>query len=136
MLFLIDGNLNQSASYISHIVARIDQSSCALGEGFCLFWSRLSHGHPASKKRQREEHKYISGVFRFQFVFCSDFILLCYLTLMAGFVSRLFFLCVFLAVVWSSVLAGRSDVMELKDLDFDYTAAEQETMLVKFYAPW
>ncbi|TSK28277.1 Protein disulfide-isomerase A3 [Bagarius yarrelli] len=35
-----------------------------------------------------------------------------------------------------SVLAGRSDVMELNDSDFDYIAAEQETMLVKFYAPW
>ncbi|KAI5087374.1 protein disulfide-isomerase A3 precursor [Silurus meridionalis] len=44
--------------------------------------------------------------------------------------------CVLSAAGWSSVLAGRSDVMKLKDLDFDYIAAEQETMLVKFYAPW
>lgn len=55
---------------------------------------------------------------------------------MADFVSRPLFLCVLSAVVWSCVLAGRSDVMELKDLDFDYVAAELETMLVKFYAPW
>ncbi|XP_058260746.1 protein disulfide isomerase family A, member 8 [Hemibagrus wyckioides] len=56
---------------------------------------------------------------------------------MADFVSRFILLfCVLSAVVWSCVLAGRSDVMELKDLDFDYIAAEQETMLVKFYAPW
>lgn len=51
---------------------------------------------------------------------------------MADFVSRF----ILLFYVWSCVLAGRSDVMELKDLDFDYIAAEQETMLVKFYAPW
>ncbi|GAA6065494.1 protein disulfide isomerase family A, member 8, partial [Tachysurus ichikawai] len=55
---------------------------------------------------------------------------------MADFVSRILLFCVLSAVVWSSVLAGRSDVMELNDLDFDYIADEQETMLVKFYAPW
>lgn len=30
----------------------------------------------------------------------------------------------------------RTDVLELGDADFDYLAAEHETMLVKFYAPW
>ncbi|KAL6457538.1 hypothetical protein MHYP_G00345010 [Metynnis hypsauchen] len=29
-----------------------------------------------------------------------------------------------------------SDVVELRDADFDYAAAEHETLLVKFYAPW
>ncbi|KAL2080490.1 hypothetical protein ACEWY4_024283 [Coilia grayii] len=33
-------------------------------------------------------------------------------------------------------VAARSAVLELGDTDFDYLAAEHETMLVKFYAPW
>lgn len=33
-------------------------------------------------------------------------------------------------------VAARSAVLELGDVDFDYHAAEHETMLVKFYAPW
>lgn len=33
-------------------------------------------------------------------------------------------------------VAARSAVLELGDADFDYLAAEHETMLVKFYAPW
>lgn len=33
-------------------------------------------------------------------------------------------------------VAARSAVLELGDADFDYMAAEHETMLVKFYAPW
>ncbi|XP_028819306.1 protein disulfide-isomerase A3-like isoform X2 [Denticeps clupeoides] len=32
--------------------------------------------------------------------------------------------------------AARSAVLELTDADFDYMAAELETLLVKFYAPW
>ncbi|TRZ01353.1 hypothetical protein DNTS_033244 [Danionella cerebrum] len=40
-------------------------------------------------------------------------------------------------ILWTSSLArGRSDVLELKDADFDYLAPEHETLLVKFYAPW
>ncbi|KAG7457903.1 hypothetical protein MATL_G00232190 [Megalops atlanticus] len=31
---------------------------------------------------------------------------------------------------------ARSDVLELSDADFDYTAAEHDTMLVEFFAPW
>lgn len=31
---------------------------------------------------------------------------------------------------------GHPEVLELGDADFDYLAKEQETMLVKFYAPW
>ncbi|KAJ8273537.1 hypothetical protein GJAV_G00102730 [Gymnothorax javanicus] len=45
---------------------------------------------------------------------------------------------VLLSVIWlraAPSLAG-GDVLELSDSDFDYTAAEHETMLVKFYAPW
>ncbi|CAL8299492.1 unnamed protein product [Lota lota] len=30
----------------------------------------------------------------------------------------------------------KRDVLELGDADFDYLAAEHETMLVMFYAPW
>lgn len=131
--FLIDGELHQSASYISLIVAQINQSSCALEEVFCFGPASLMDTLP---QREREEHQYIPGVVHFQFVFCCDYMLLCYWALMDDSVSRLLLFCVFLAVVWSSVLAGRSDVTELKDLDFDYIAAEQETMLVKFYAPW
>ncbi|XP_029022462.1 protein disulfide isomerase family A, member 8 [Betta splendens] len=41
------------------------------------------------------------------------------------------FIPVFLATVYS-----RRDVLELGDADFDYLAAEHETMLLKFYAPW
>ncbi|XP_064201545.1 protein disulfide isomerase family A, member 7 [Anguilla rostrata] len=42
-----------------------------------------------------------------------------------------------LSVVWlgAASVAG-SDVLELSDSDFDYTAAEHETMLVEFFAPW
>ncbi|XP_073714233.1 protein disulfide isomerase family A, member 8 [Misgurnus anguillicaudatus] len=36
----------------------------------------------------------------------------------------------------SSSLCARSNVVELKDEDFDYLAPEHETLLVKFYAPW
>lgn len=32
--------------------------------------------------------------------------------------------------------SSRRDALELADADFDYLAAEHETMLVKFYAPW
>ncbi|XP_076157581.1 protein disulfide isomerase family A, member 8 [Alosa pseudoharengus] len=40
-------------------------------------------------------------------------------------------------IVFAAVhVAARSAVLELGDADFDYLAAEQETMLVKFYAPW
>lgn len=35
-----------------------------------------------------------------------------------------------------AVVCLRRDVLELADADFDYLAAEHETMLVKFYAPW
>ncbi|XP_059206610.1 protein disulfide-isomerase A3-like [Centropristis striata] len=35
-----------------------------------------------------------------------------------------------------AALCTRRDVLELGDADFDYLAAEHETMLVKFYAPW
>ncbi|XP_043073950.1 protein disulfide isomerase family A, member 8 [Puntigrus tetrazona] len=45
-------------------------------------------------------------------------------------------LCVLALCVWSSAARGRSDVLELKDADFDYIAPEHETLLVKFYAPW
>ncbi|KAM9838750.1 protein disulfide isomerase family A, member 8 [Aulostomus maculatus] len=43
-----------------------------------------------------------------------------------------------LAVLSSLPAAGsaRRDVLELGDADFDYLAADHETMLVKFYAPW
>ncbi|KAL0962284.1 hypothetical protein UPYG_G00338100 [Umbra pygmaea] len=33
-------------------------------------------------------------------------------------------------------VVAKGDVLELGDADFDYLAAEHETMLVKFYAPW
>uniref|UniRef100_A0A672NBF7 protein disulfide-isomerase n=1 Tax=Sinocyclocheilus grahami TaxID=75366 RepID=A0A672NBF7_SINGR len=45
-------------------------------------------------------------------------------------------LCVSALCVWSSAARGRSDVLELKDADFDYIAPEHETLLGKFYAPW
>lgn len=35
-----------------------------------------------------------------------------------------------------AAVSSRRDVLELGDADFDYLAAEHETMLVKFYAPW
>ncbi|KAJ8335149.1 hypothetical protein SKAU_G00407880 [Synaphobranchus kaupii] len=42
-----------------------------------------------------------------------------------------------LSAIWlgAASVAG-SDVLELSDSDFDYTAAEHETMLVEFFAPW
>ncbi|XP_028282159.1 protein disulfide-isomerase A3-like [Parambassis ranga] len=36
----------------------------------------------------------------------------------------------------SAAVSSRRDALELRDTDFDYLAAEHETMLVKFYAPW
>jgi len=45
-------------------------------------------------------------------------------------------LCVLVVCMLSSSARGRGDVLELTDADFDYLASEQETMLVKFYAPW
>ncbi|XP_057210618.1 protein disulfide isomerase family A, member 8 isoform X2 [Triplophysa rosa] len=44
--------------------------------------------------------------------------------------------CVFVVCMLRSSACGRSDVLELKDSDFDYLAPEHETLLVKFYAPW
>uniref|UniRef100_A0A7N6AC88 Protein disulfide-isomerase n=1 Tax=Anabas testudineus TaxID=64144 RepID=A0A7N6AC88_ANATE len=35
-----------------------------------------------------------------------------------------------------AAVSSRRDVLELGHADFDYLAAEHETMLVKFYAPW
>ncbi|XP_076864519.1 protein disulfide isomerase family A, member 8 [Brachyhypopomus gauderio] len=46
------------------------------------------------------------------------------------------FPCLLLVSMFSASVGGRNDVVELRDADFDYVAAEQETMLVKFYAPW
>ncbi|KAI2652675.1 Protein disulfide-isomerase A3 [Labeo rohita] len=43
--------------------------------------------------------------------------------------------CLLAVCVLSSAARGRSDVLELKDADFDYIAPEHETLLVKFYAP-
>ncbi|XP_026875534.2 protein disulfide isomerase family A, member 8 [Electrophorus electricus] len=54
---------------------------------------------------------------------------------MAGFVPRAF-PCLLLLSVFDTSADGRGDVVELRDADFEYAAAEQETMLVKFYAPW
>jgi protein disulfide isomerase family A protein 3 len=39
-------------------------------------------------------------------------------------------------LIFSGAVVARGDVLELGDADFDYLAAEHETMLVKFYAPW
>ncbi|XP_013997083.1 protein disulfide-isomerase A3 isoform X2 [Salmo salar] len=39
-------------------------------------------------------------------------------------------------LIFSGAAVARGDVLELGDADFDYLAAEHETMLVKFYAPW
>uniref|UniRef100_A0A4W5Q4Q2 Protein disulfide-isomerase A3 n=1 Tax=Hucho hucho TaxID=62062 RepID=A0A4W5Q4Q2_9TELE len=39
-------------------------------------------------------------------------------------------------LIFSGAVVARGDVLELGDVDFDYLAAEHETMLVKFYAPW
>ncbi|XP_056154325.1 protein disulfide isomerase family A, member 8 [Lampris incognitus] len=36
----------------------------------------------------------------------------------------------------AAALSSRGDVLELRDAEFDYLAAEHETMLVTFYAPW
>ncbi|XP_051925897.1 protein disulfide-isomerase A3-like [Hippocampus zosterae] len=41
-----------------------------------------------------------------------------------------------LASLFPPSLSSRSDVLVLGDADFDYLAAEHDTMLVKFYAPW
>ncbi|XP_067266902.1 protein disulfide isomerase family A, member 8 isoform X2 [Chanodichthys erythropterus] len=46
------------------------------------------------------------------------------------------FLCVLVVCMLSLSARGRSDVLELRDADFDYLAPEHETLLVKFYAPW
>ncbi|KAG9279612.1 protein disulfide-isomerase A3-like [Astyanax mexicanus] len=49
----------------------------------------------------------------------------------SGLLSGALFVC-----LWGGSVSARSDVVELTDVDFDYVAAEHETMLVKFYAPW
>ncbi|KAJ8000197.1 hypothetical protein DPEC_G00202340 [Dallia pectoralis] len=41
-----------------------------------------------------------------------------------------------LFLVFCGAVVARGDVLQLGDADFDYLAAEHETMLVKFYAPW
>uniref|UniRef100_A0A8B9JT34 Protein disulfide-isomerase A3 n=1 Tax=Astyanax mexicanus TaxID=7994 RepID=A0A8B9JT34_ASTMX len=50
---------------------------------------------------------------------------------LSGLLSGALFVC-----LWGGSVSARSDVVELTDVDFDYVAAEHETMLVKFYAPW
>ncbi|XP_063041035.1 protein disulfide-isomerase A3-like [Engraulis encrasicolus] len=42
----------------------------------------------------------------------------------------------FILITTIAHVSARSAVLELGDIDFDYLAAEYETMLVKFYAPW
>ncbi|KAL2084549.1 hypothetical protein ACEWY4_020067 [Coilia grayii] len=42
----------------------------------------------------------------------------------------------FLVLALQNHFAKTSDVLELGDADFDYIAAEHETMLVEFFAPW
>lgn len=42
----------------------------------------------------------------------------------------------FLLTCCSVSRSARRDVLDLADTDFDYLAAEHETMLVLFYAPW
>ncbi|XP_068188617.1 protein disulfide isomerase family A, member 8 [Antennarius striatus] len=54
---------------------------------------------------------------------------------MAGSVQLLPVVALLLAGFPAAVFPRR-DVLELGDADFDYLATEQETMLVKFYAPW
>ncbi|XP_030644331.1 protein disulfide isomerase family A, member 8 [Chanos chanos] len=54
---------------------------------------------------------------------------------MTDFLSHTFALLLSVFISAAPVL-GRSDVLVLTDADFDYLAAEHETMLVKFYAPW
>ncbi|XP_036418541.1 protein disulfide isomerase family A, member 8 [Colossoma macropomum] len=54
---------------------------------------------------------------------------------MANLVSAVFS-CVLFVSFFARSAHARSDVVELKDADFDYVAAEHETLLVKFYAPW
>ncbi|KAL4646703.1 protein disulfide-isomerase A3-like [Arapaima gigas] len=41
-----------------------------------------------------------------------------------------------LLTLWVAAFAAASDVLELHDSDFHYSVAEQETMLVEFFAPW
>ncbi|XP_067093619.1 protein disulfide isomerase family A, member 7 [Osmerus mordax] len=43
---------------------------------------------------------------------------------------------VFVLAGRNDLFAAASDVLDLGDSDFEYTAAEQETMLVEFFAPW
>lgn len=40
------------------------------------------------------------------------------------------------AITLQHDFAKTSDVLELGDADFDYIAAEHDTMLVEFFAPW
>lgn len=42
----------------------------------------------------------------------------------------------FITITIQYDFAKTSDVLELGDADFDYIAAEHETMLVEFFAPW
>lgn len=49
---------------------------------------------------------------------------------------RLFSAVMLVLLSFSCVVRSRRDVLELGDADFEYLAAEHETMLVKFYAPW
>lgn len=49
---------------------------------------------------------------------------------------RVFFGVLLCLCVLRSSSCARSDVLELRDSDFDYLAPEHETLLVKFYAPW
>lgn len=50
---MIDGELDQSVSYISPTVDQIDQSLCALPGRVFLFWSRLFYGH-TERERERD----------------------------------------------------------------------------------
>lgn len=45
-------------------------------------------------------------------------------------------LLVLVVVTVQNQLAASSDVLDLGDADFDYIAAEHDTMLVEFFAPW
>lgn len=57
-------------------------------------------------------------------------------SIMAAAVRLLHVVSLLLLSSLSAAVSSRRDVLELRDTDFDYLAAEHETMLVKFYAPW
>lgn len=120
-----DREINQWLLYVSSALEL--PTNHRLRRWQCLLSSRTSHEN--KRKGGNRPACSIQERFVVPFVFINRPLF----SLRVSMDHRVF--CVLVVCMLRSACA-RSDVLELKDSDFDYLAPEHETLLVKFYAPW